>query len=77
MPQLSLSTNVPVDAVVAADIIRDCSKALARIIGKPESVTPPFLISRPFSARTPSVRRNAFASCAYTNLCCLSPRRST
>ncbi|XP_051198962.1 uncharacterized protein [Lolium perenne] len=37
MPQLSLSTNVPVDAVVAADIIRDCSRALARIIGKPES----------------------------------------
>jgi phenylpyruvate tautomerase len=40
MPQLSLSTNVPVDAVVASDIIRDCSRALARIIGKPESVTP-------------------------------------
>ncbi|VAI91175.1 unnamed protein product [Triticum turgidum subsp. durum] len=37
MPQLSLSTNVPVDAVVAADILRDCSRALARIIGKPES----------------------------------------
>ncbi|BAF20386.1 macrophage migration inhibitory factor homolog [Oryza sativa Japonica Group] len=37
MPQLSLTTNVPVDAVVAADIIKDCSKALARIIGKPES----------------------------------------
>ena len=37
MPQLSLSTNVPVDAVAAADILRDCSRALARIIGKPES----------------------------------------
>ena len=40
MPQLSLSTNVPVDAVAAADILRDCSRAFARIIGKPESVTP-------------------------------------
>ncbi|KAF7110520.1 hypothetical protein CFC21_110612 [Triticum aestivum] len=37
MPQLSLSTNVPVDAVAAADILRDCSRAFARIIGKPES----------------------------------------
>ncbi|OEL37443.1 hypothetical protein BAE44_0001539 [Dichanthelium oligosanthes] len=37
MPTLILSTNVPVDAVVAADILKDCSKALARIIGKPES----------------------------------------
>ena len=37
MPQLSLTTNVPVDAVVAADILKDCSRALARIIGKPES----------------------------------------
>jgi len=38
MPTLNLSTNVPVDAVVAADILKDCSKAVARIIGKPESV---------------------------------------
>ncbi|GJM97551.1 hypothetical protein PR202_gb28327 [Eleusine coracana subsp. coracana] len=37
MPTLSLSTNVPVDAVVAADILKDCSRALAKIIGKPES----------------------------------------
>ncbi|XP_066379120.1 uncharacterized protein [Miscanthus floridulus] len=37
MPTLNLSTNVPVDAVVAADILKDCSKAVARIIGKPES----------------------------------------
>ncbi|PAN22546.1 hypothetical protein GQ55_4G026800 [Panicum hallii var. hallii] len=37
MPTLILSTNVPVDAVVAADILKDCSKAVARIIGKPES----------------------------------------
>jgi phenylpyruvate tautomerase len=53
MPQLSLTTNVPVDAVVAADIIKDCSKALARIIGKPESVRAPHLLGgmpRPFSA---------------------------
>lgn len=38
MPTLNLRTNVPVDAVVAADILKDCSKAVARIIGKPESV---------------------------------------
>ncbi|KQJ89329.1 macrophage migration inhibitory factor homolog [Brachypodium distachyon] len=37
MPQLSISTNVPVDAIVAADILKDCSRALAKIIGKPES----------------------------------------
>ncbi|CAN6220222.1 unnamed protein product, partial [Urochloa humidicola] len=37
MPTLILSTNVPVDAVVAGDILKDCSKAVARIIGKPES----------------------------------------
>uniref|UniRef100_A0ACD6A7U2 Uncharacterized protein n=1 Tax=Avena sativa TaxID=4498 RepID=A0ACD6A7U2_AVESA len=36
MPTLHLSTNVPVDAVAAADILRDCSTALTRIIGKPE-----------------------------------------
>jgi len=41
MPTLILSTNVPVDAVVAADILKDCSKAVARIIGKPESVMHP------------------------------------
>jgi hypothetical protein len=38
MPTLNLSTNVPVDAVVAADILKDCSRVLARVIGKPESV---------------------------------------
>ncbi|KAF8687502.1 hypothetical protein HU200_043198 [Digitaria exilis] len=37
MPTLILSTNVPVDAVVAADILKDCSKAVAKTIGKPES----------------------------------------
>jgi phenylpyruvate tautomerase len=41
MPTLILSTNVPVDAVVASDILKDCSKAVARIIGKPESVMHP------------------------------------
>ncbi|VFQ74713.1 unnamed protein product [Cuscuta campestris] len=37
MPSLSLFTNVPVDAVVASDILKDATKAVARIIGKPES----------------------------------------
>jgi hypothetical protein len=54
MPQLGLSTNVPVDAVAAADIIRDCSRAIARIIGKPESVTP----------LTPSTVPGAHSSCS-------------
>ncbi|KAF8392811.1 hypothetical protein HHK36_021048 [Tetracentron sinense] len=38
MPTLNLFTNVPVDAVVASDILRDATKAVAKIIGKPESV---------------------------------------
>ncbi|CAH9095044.1 unnamed protein product [Cuscuta epithymum] len=39
MPSLSLSlfTNVPVDAVVASDILKDATKAVGRIMGKPES----------------------------------------
>ncbi|OWM84276.1 hypothetical protein CDL15_Pgr027045 [Punica granatum] len=37
MPTLNLFTNVPVDAVVASDILRDATKAIAKIIGKPES----------------------------------------
>ncbi|KAJ1400635.1 Tautomerase/MIF superfamily [Sesbania bispinosa] len=37
MPTLNLFTNVPVDAVVASDILRDATKAVAKIIGKPES----------------------------------------
>lgn len=39
MPTLNLFTNVPVDAVVASDILRDATKAVAKIIGKPESVS--------------------------------------
>ncbi|KAL0308278.1 UNVERIFIED_CONTAM: Macrophage migration inhibitory factor [Sesamum radiatum] len=38
MPTLNLFTNVPVDAVVASDILKDATKAVAKIIGKPESV---------------------------------------
>lgn len=38
MPTLNLYTNVPVDSVVASDILRDATKAVAKIIGKPESV---------------------------------------
>ncbi|XP_057422394.1 uncharacterized protein LOC130716212 [Lotus japonicus] len=37
MPTLNLFTNIPVDAVVASDILRDATKAVAKIIGKPES----------------------------------------
>ncbi|KAI4381143.1 hypothetical protein MLD38_007251 [Melastoma candidum] len=37
MPTLNLYTNVPVDSVVASDILRDATKALSKIIGKPES----------------------------------------
>ncbi|KAF9613314.1 hypothetical protein IFM89_006824 [Coptis chinensis] len=37
MPTLNLYTNLPVDAVVASDILRDATKAVAKIIGKPES----------------------------------------
>lgn len=38
MPTLNLFTNVPVDSVIASDILKDCTKAVAKIIGKPESV---------------------------------------
>lgn len=38
MPTLNLFTNVPVDAVVSSDILKDATKAVAKIIGKPESV---------------------------------------
>ncbi|KAH7674714.1 L-dopachrome isomerase protein [Dioscorea alata] len=37
MPTLNLSTNVPVDAVVASDILKDATKIVSKIIGKPES----------------------------------------
>ncbi|XP_031271361.1 macrophage migration inhibitory factor homolog [Pistacia vera] len=37
MPTLNLFTNVPVDAVIASDILKDSTKAVAKIIGKPES----------------------------------------
>lgn len=42
MPTLNLFTNVPVDAVVTSDILKDATKAVAKIIGKPESVKFPF-----------------------------------
>lgn len=38
MPTLNLFTNFPVDAVVASDILKDATKAVSKIIGKPESV---------------------------------------
>ncbi|KAK7388145.1 hypothetical protein VNO78_22952 [Psophocarpus tetragonolobus] len=37
MPTLNVLTNVPIDSVVASDILRDATKAVAKIIGKPES----------------------------------------
>ncbi|XP_062164782.1 uncharacterized protein LOC133871358 [Alnus glutinosa] len=37
MPTLNLFTNLPVDAVMASDILKDATKAVAKIIGKPES----------------------------------------
>jgi phenylpyruvate tautomerase len=37
MPTVNLQTNVPVDSVVTSDILKDASKAVARILGKPES----------------------------------------
>lgn len=42
MPTLNLFTNLPVDAVVASDILKDATKAVSKIIGKPESVKSPF-----------------------------------
>jgi len=37
MPSLNIQTNVPLDGVVTSDILKDASKAVARILGKPES----------------------------------------
>ncbi|CAN6482660.1 unnamed protein product [Victoria cruziana] len=37
MPTLNLFTNVPVDSIVASDILKDATKTVAKIIGKPES----------------------------------------
>ncbi|RHN64686.1 putative intramolecular oxidoreductase [Medicago truncatula] len=37
MPTLNLFTNIPVDPVIASDILRDATKVVAKIIGKPES----------------------------------------
>lgn len=39
MPTLNLFTNIPVDSVIASDILKDATKAVAKIIGKPESVS--------------------------------------
>ncbi|CAK7345722.1 unnamed protein product [Dovyalis caffra] len=37
MPTLNLYTNIPVDAVTSSDILKDATKVLSKIIGKPES----------------------------------------
>ncbi|XP_020578523.1 macrophage migration inhibitory factor homolog [Phalaenopsis equestris] len=37
MPTLNLTTNIPVDAVVASDVLKDATKILAKTIGKPEA----------------------------------------
>lgn len=41
MPTLNLFTNIPVDVVLSSDILKDATKAVAKIIGKPESVSWP------------------------------------
>eukprot|EP00246_Nothoceros_aenigmaticus_P008081 TRINITY_DN22567_c0_g1_i1.p1 TRINITY_DN22567_c0_g1~~TRINITY_DN22567_c0_g1_i1.p1 ORF type:complete len:116 (-),score=19.33 TRINITY_DN22567_c0_g1_i1:279-626(-) len=37
MPTLNLTTNVPLDGVAISDVLKDASKAVARILGKPEA----------------------------------------
>ncbi|KAL3691015.1 hypothetical protein R1sor_004666 [Riccia sorocarpa] len=37
MPVLTVQTNVPLDGVVVSDILKDASKAVARLLSKPES----------------------------------------
>jgi len=44
MPTLNLFTNIPVDPVIASDILRDATKVVAKIIGKPESVESSFTL---------------------------------
>ncbi|KAG6771468.1 hypothetical protein NC652_015990 [Populus alba x Populus x berolinensis] len=44
MPTLNLFTNIPVDAVTTSDILKDATKALSKIIGKPESVKYPYVM---------------------------------
>ncbi|KAB5551974.1 hypothetical protein DKX38_009285 [Salix brachista] len=44
MPTLNLHTNIPVDAVTTSDILKDATKALSKIIGKPESVEYPYVM---------------------------------
>lgn len=38
MPTLNIVTNVPCDGVLSSDILKDASKAVSRILSKPESV---------------------------------------
>jgi len=49
MPTVNLQTNVPVDSVVTSDILKDASKTVARILGKPESVNSFWLLSGCFN----------------------------
>ncbi len=42
---MNLQTNVPVDSVVTSDILKDASKTVARILGKPESVNSFWVLS--------------------------------
>lgn len=44
MPTLNLFINTPVDGVVASDILKDATKAVAKTIGKPESVKTLFFL---------------------------------
>lgn len=38
MPTLNIVTNVPCDGVLSSDLLKDASKAVSRILSKPESV---------------------------------------
>lgn len=45
MPTLNLFTNIPVDTATCSDILKDVTKAVAKIMGKPESVTKTLTLS--------------------------------
>ena len=44
MPSLSISTNVPLEALNTSEILSEISKSVAKIIGKPEAVNHPSLL---------------------------------
>ncbi|KAL3743986.1 hypothetical protein ACJRO7_013268 [Eucalyptus globulus] len=66
MPTLNLYTNVPVDTVVASDILKDATKAVAKIIGKPESVKCRFFSFLSFSFEPKYLRMTCYLHCSRT-----------